>query len=268
MSHLIRENDKTVYYEDYGSGDSAVILVHGWGAGVRAWDYTLPGLTAAGHRVVLLDHRGCGQSSKDFADMSIEAIAADVVALVEQLGLSSIVLNGWSLGGAVVIAAATQLSERCKGVVLTCGATPCYLQKPDYPHGGTDEILADTIAAMAADRVNFLAALSAGICASEVSPQVVDWMWQMFLQSSPLAAQSLGALGSLDQRAELAELQMPILSFVGGLDAVVDPAVCRSVADYAVDVTVVECAASGHAPFIDEGELYHSELHRFIAQQL
>jgi non-heme chloroperoxidase len=268
MSHLTREDGKTIYYEDYGTGDSAVVLVHGWGAHVRAWDYTLPGLAAAGHRVVLLDHRGCGQSSKDFADMGVEAIASDVVALVEHLGLGSVVLNGWSLGGAVVVAAATELGERCKGVVLTCGATPCYLQKPDYPHGGTDQILADTLAAMAADRVNFLAGLSAGVCASDVSPQVVDWMWQMFLQSSPLAAQSLGALGPLDQRAELAALQVPILSFVGGLDAVVDPAVCRSVADYAKDVTIVECTASGHAPFIDEGELYHSELHSFIAKQL
>ena len=62
---------------------------------------------AAGHRVVLIDHRGCGESSKDFADMGIEAIAGDVVALVEHLGLSKVVLNGWSLGGSVVVAAAT-----------------------------------------------------------------------------------------------------------------------------------------------------------------
>ncbi|EAW31135.1 hypothetical protein GP2143_03403 [marine gamma proteobacterium HTCC2143] len=268
MSHLPRENGKSIYYEDYGTGDSAIVLVHGWGATVRAWDYTLPGLVASGYRVVLLDHRGCGESSKDFSDMGVEAIASDVVALVEHLSIGSVVLNGWSLGGAVIVAAATQLGERCKGVVLTCGATPCYLQKPGYPHGGTDDILAETLTAMAADRVNFLAGLSSGICATEVSPQIVDWMYRMFLQSSPLAAQSLGALGPLDQREELAALQVPVLSFIGGLDAVVDPAVCRSVADYAKDVTLVECTASGHAPFIDEGELYHSELHRFIAKQL
>ena len=268
MSYLTREDGKEIYYENYGEADTAVVLVHGWGANVRVWDYTLPGLVEKGYRVVLLDHRGCGKSSKDFSDMGIDAIAGDVVALVESLGLNGVILNGWSLGGAVVVAAATQLAERCKGVVLTCGATPCYLQKPDYPYGGTDEILAETLSAMAADRVNFLAGLSAGVCASDVSPQVVDWICQMFLQSSPLAAQSLGALGPLDQRDELAALQVPILSFVGGLDAVVDPAVCRSVADYAKDVAVVEYAASGHAPFIDEGELYHSEFHRFIAKQL
>ena len=268
MSTLAREAGKQVYYEDYGSGDAAIVLVHGWGANARAWDYSLPALAGAGYRVVLMDHRGCGQSSKDFADFSIEAIAADVVALVDHLGLSRVVLNGWSLGGAVVVAAADQLGERCSGLVLTCGATPCYLQKEDYPHGGTEDALAGTLTAMAADRVNFLSALAAGVCASEVSQQVVDWMTGMFLQSSPPAAASLAALGPLDQRDMLAGLNVPILSFVGANDAVVDPAVCRSVGDYAKHVTLVECAASGHAPFIEESELYHGELLSFLADQL
>lgn len=268
MSELMTSEGKTVYFEDYGSGDSAVVLVHGWGMNLRAWDYTLPALAAAGHRVVLLDHRGCGQSAKDFADMSIDAIAGDVVDLVEQLGLSRVVLNGWSLGGAVVVAAAAQLGERCTGLVLTCGATPCYLQKPDYPYGGTEDVLAGTLEAMAADRVNFFAGLSAGVYAADVSQQVVDWTAAAFLQSSPMAARSLGDLGPLDQRALLAELEMPVLGFVGGQDAVVDPAVCRSVADYARDFTLVECAGSGHAPFIEESELYNRELLGFLAGQL
>ncbi|KAA1192370.1 alpha/beta hydrolase [Pseudohalioglobus sediminis] len=268
MSNLAREDGKQVYYEDYGAGDAAVVLIHGWGTTVRAWDYTLPGLAMAGHRVVLLDHRGCGQSSKDFADMSIEAIAGDVVALVEHLGLTRVVLNGWSLGGAVAVAAAQALGARCSGLVLTCGATPCYLQKADYPHGGTDEALAETVTAMAADRVNFLAALSAGVCASEVSQQVTDWMTNMFLESSPQAASSLAALGPLDQRDILQSLTVPVLGFVGAQDAVVDPAVCRSVADYASDVRLVECAGSGHAPFIEESELYLAELLQFLGSNL
>ena len=82
MSSLTREDGKQVYYEDYGTGDRAVVLVHGWGSSLRAWDYNLQALRAAGHRVVLIDHRGCGNSDKDFADMGIEAIAGDVVALV------------------------------------------------------------------------------------------------------------------------------------------------------------------------------------------
>ncbi len=87
MSHLTRENGSKIYYEDTGSGDSAVLLIHGWGVNLRVWDQTVPALTAAGHRVVALDHRACGQSDANFDDISIESIASDVVALVHELGL-------------------------------------------------------------------------------------------------------------------------------------------------------------------------------------
>jgi pimeloyl-ACP methyl ester carboxylesterase len=268
MAYLTRENNKSVYYEDYGSGDTAIVLVHGWGMGVRTWDYTLPALIAAGFRVVALDHRGCGKSDKDFADVGINAIAGDVVALVAELGLSKVVLNGWSLGGAAVVEAAAQLGDTCSGLVLTCAATPAYLQKPDYPYGGTDEDLAGTMAAMSADRVNFLWALSQGVCATEVTAEVVSWMWQIFMEASPQAAASLAELGPLDQRETLASLGMPILSIVGSKDGVVDPNVCRSVSDYNSGVTMVELTESGHAPFIDETVRYNDELIAFTSSCL
>ena len=268
MGYLARENGKHIYYEDYGHGNAALILIHGWGMGVRTWDYTLPRLAGAGKRIVLLDHRGCGQSDKDFADMGVQAIADDVVALIDALGLTKVVLNGWSLGGAVAVEAAHQLGDACAGLVLTCAATPCYLQKDGFPHGGTEDALAETLAAMAADRVNFLSGLAAGICAAEVSDTVIEWMREIFMQASPLAAQALGELGPLDQRSILAELSMPILSFVGANDSVVDPNVCRSIADYNNGTVLVECEASGHAPFIEEPDLYHEHLTAFIDAHL
>jgi non-heme chloroperoxidase len=268
MAHLQREDGRQVYYESYGSGDSAVVLVHGWGMSLRLWDYTLPALTAAGYRVVALDHRGCGQSDKDFVDMGIEAIAGDVQALVRELGLQRVVLNGWSLGGAVVVAAAAGLGSTCSGLVLTCAATPAYLQKPDFPHGGTEEALAATLEAMAADRAAFLMALSEGVCAAEVSPSVTNWMWQIFMDASPMAAQALAELGPLDQRALLASLSAPILAFVGGRDEVVDPAVCRSVAQFNPGAEVMEFPDAGHAPFIEESARYNRELLQFLDKHL
>lgn len=268
MAFLERENGRRVYYEDNGSGERAVILVHGWGMSLRMWDYTLPALTAAGYRVVALDHRGCGQSDKDFADMGIDAIAGDVQALVSELGLQRVILNGWSLGGAVVVAAAAGLGDACGGLVLTCGATPAYLQKPDFPYGGTEDALAATLEALAADRAAFLMALSEGVCAAEVSPAVTNWMWQSFMDASPMAARALAELGPLDQRALLASLSVPILAFVGGKDGVVDPAVCRSVAEFNPGAEVMEFPDAGHAPFIEETARYNRELLHFLDKHL
>ena len=108
--------------------------------------------------------------------------------------MSSVVLNGWSLGGAVAVEAADRLGTTCKGLVLTGGATPVYVQKPDMPYGGTEEDMAGTLAALAADRVNFLQGLSQVVCVKEVSPHIENWFWNIFLQASPLAGATLGEL--------------------------------------------------------------------------
>jgi pimeloyl-ACP methyl ester carboxylesterase len=117
---------------------------------------------------------------------------------------------------------------------------------------------------MAADRVNFLAALSQGVCASPVSDQVVSWMWQMFVHSSPLAARTLAELGPLDQRGALAALSVPVLSFVGGKDAVVDPEICRSVSTFNPGARIIEYENAGHAPFIEEAARYNADLIDFL----
>jgi non-heme chloroperoxidase len=213
--------------------------------------------------VVLLNYPGSTQTSKGFADMGVEVIAGVVATLVDPLGLGSLVLNGWSLSGAVIVDAATLLG----GCKVWC-----------WPVERRSVIYKKRIILMAVLSTYWLShwllwqpiewVLAGGVGASEVSPQMVDWMWQMFLQSALLATQSVGVLGPSDQYDELAALQVPILSIVGGLDAVVAPAVCRSVSFYVKDGTVVECTASGHAPFIDEGERYHSAFQNFISKEL
>jgi pimeloyl-[acyl-carrier protein] methyl ester esterase len=266
MSYLQTDCGKNVYFEDYGVGSSAVLLIHGWGFSCRAWDNTLPALLAAGHRVVMLDHRGCGASDKDFADMGINAIAGDVVALVDKLGLASVVLNGWSLGGAVAVEAASRLGSRCGGVVLTGGATPIYVQKPDLALGGTEADMAGTVAALQADRIGFLAGLVHAVCAKEVAPAITDWMWRVFCEASPLAHQTLAQLAPLDQRAQLAALDVPILSFVGTQDAFVAPDICRWVGANNARARLVEYEGVGHAPFIEVAEDYNRDLLAFLAE--
>jgi non-heme chloroperoxidase len=265
MAFLNTDCGRRVYYEDYGSGKRAVLLIHGWGFSCRAWDNTLPALLGAGHRVVMIDHRGCGRSDKDFPDLGIEAIAGDVVNLVAALGLESVVLNGWSLGGAVAVEAADRLGKRCAGLALTGGATPIYTQKPDFAAGGTDADVAATLAGLVADRITFLAGLSQAVCAKDVGEPLQRWMWQVFCEASPMAHVTLGQLAALDQRRQLAALDMPIVSFVGLEDVFVAPDICRWVGEHNANARVIEYAGVGHAPFIEVAEQYNRDLQAFLA---
>lgn len=266
MSHLTRENGSKIYYEDSGAGDTAVVLIHAWGLNVRGWDATVPALSGAGHRVVALDQRGCGQSDAD--DVSIDAIASDVVALVKELGLKKVVLNGWSLGGAVAVKAAGALQETCSGIVLTCAVTPAYVQKDDYPHGGDMESFEGIIGALNSDRDATLPNLAIG-CFAEGAPQEqIDAAAALFAQSDPASNASLAELGALDQRAALGALSQPILVMVGAQDALVDPNVPRSVKDYHADTLTVEFENSGHSPNLEETDKYNAELLAFVGAHL
>ena len=99
MARLAVDGTKSIYFEDLGGAGRALIMIHGWGMDNRCWDGVILPLQSAGHRVITMDHRGCGRSDHDFADLSIAAIASDVVALVDHLQLSEVVVNGWWMEG-------------------------------------------------------------------------------------------------------------------------------------------------------------------------
>ena len=265
MSHLAVEGSKTIAYEYYPGRGPTVVLSHGWGMNARAWDDVTASLCDAGRGVLVYDHRACGQSDKDFQDVSIEALGSDIVALCEHLSLQAVVLNGWSLGGAVVVDAAARLGSRLKGLVLTGGASPRYTQAEGFPHGGTAADVAGTVAALRADRVNFLHGLYyQGVFVAPVSDLVKAHAVQLALQAGPAADASLGALAAIDQRAIMKTLDVPALVITGDRDGVVPPGIAAFAADLLPRGRLAVMAGCGHAPFLEDAPTYRTLLHDFL----
>ena len=253
-----------VYYEHHGGHRRPVMLIHGWAMNCRVWDTTVRMLRGRGHAVVAFDHRGCGRSDKDFATAGIDDLIGDAVGLVDALGLSGVVLNGWSLGGAVGVGAAAALGDRCAGVVLTCGASPRYTRTQDFPHGGTAEEVVQTVAAMTADRISFFHGLSRAVCARPVGQPVEDWLWSLFTGTAPAADQGLLDLADLDQREMIARLPVPLLSMVGTEDSFTPPDIGIAAAELAADGRLVRFQGCGHAPFIEAFDDYAAALVDFL----
>jgi non-heme chloroperoxidase len=264
MAYLEIEDGRKVYYEHHAGSGRPVVLVHGWGVTARCWDTTLPALLAAGHSVVMLDHRACGRSDKDVEDTSIAAIASDVVALVEHLGLRSPVLNGWSLGGAVVVEAAARLGDDLGGLVLTGGATPRYTSAEGWPHGGAPADVEGVLAGLAADRASTFRTVAAAVCVKPVGPDVVESIWLQFMESGPKADATLRNLAGIDQREILPTLGCPVLLLCGREDGFVSFDGVAASRTLFPDARLVEFGGCGHAPFLEDGETYRAELLAFL----
>lgn len=266
MGFLTRAGGRQIYFEHYAGRGPAVVLAHGWGMSCRVWDDTIARLLDRGHVVIAYDQRGCGRSDKDFADVSIEALGDDVVALCQHLGLAAVVLNGWSLGGAVVVDAAAKLGSAVRGLVLTAAATPRYTQNESFPYGGRPEDVAATVAALRAGRIAFLKNLYfGGVFAVDVGEDVKQRCWQIALEASPGADASLAALAGLDQRASLPRLGAPSLVVIGARDGVVPPDIGRTAAALLPNAALCELDC-GHAPFLECPDAYHSALFELLGK--
>ncbi len=113
-----------IWYAVYGDGPP-VVLLHGGLGNSGNWGYQAPALVAKGYRVVVIDSRGHGRSTRDERPYTYELMAADVLAVMDRLGLERPAFVGWSDGACVALVLAAQTPSRVAGVVFfACNMDP------------------------------------------------------------------------------------------------------------------------------------------------
>ena len=102
------------------------------------------------------------------------------------------------------------------------------------------------------------------MCHADVGAPTIEWLWQIFMQASPKADESLLDLGRVDQRALVRSLRVPAAVMRGDHDVIVPPDVATQCAALLPEGRLIAFAESGHAPFLDEREKYCAELLAFV----
>jgi pimeloyl-ACP methyl ester carboxylesterase len=112
---FVHRDGARIYCCTEGSGEPALLFIHGGGVDHRTWDEHLAHF-APTHRVAALDLRGHGQS--DPADeYTSKLFTDDVVAVINELNLDPVVIIGASRGGGIGFRVAVDYPELVKGVV-------------------------------------------------------------------------------------------------------------------------------------------------------
>lgn len=115
-----------VGYAEVGPADGpAVLLLHGWPYDIHTYVDVAPLLAQAGHRVIVPYLRGYGTTrflSQDTPRNGQQsAIAADMIALMDALGIEKAILGGCDWGARTVNIMAALWPERCKAMVSVSG---------------------------------------------------------------------------------------------------------------------------------------------------
>ena len=106
----------SIAYQVIGSGNPALVFVHGWSCDKSYWDSQVSHF-AQQYKVVTIDLAGHGESGIERENWTMTAFGEDVAAVINQLALEQVVLIGHSMGGPVVIEAAQRIPECIVGLV-------------------------------------------------------------------------------------------------------------------------------------------------------
>ena len=137
-------NGLGMYYEIHGTGDPLVLL-HGAFSGIgTSFGALLPHL-AGTRKVIAVEYQGHARTADIDRPLSYAAIASDVVALLEHLGIERADVLGYSAGGGVAIELATRHPESVRKVVLV---SVTYALSGCHPElmGGMDSLTPEALA--------------------------------------------------------------------------------------------------------------------------
>lgn len=122
----VNTGDLNIAYVEAGPADGPVIiLLHGWPYDIHSFAEVMPILASAGYRVIAPHLRGYGETRFLSADMMRNgqpaALASDVIALMDALGIKNAILGGFDWGARSADIVAALWPERVRALVAVSG---------------------------------------------------------------------------------------------------------------------------------------------------
>ncbi len=232
-----------------GAAQPTVVLPHCW-TGSRAMGVPLARrLAAAGHRVVLYDQRGHGESTTGTDPISIDRLGADLAAVVEQLDLRDTVLAGHSMGGMTVMAFACHHAElaraRVRGLALVATAAHGLSARGRARFWRT--VLSRPLLDRAMGRPRVGNAFVRPTFGVDPLPEHVDATRAHFVGTPPeVRLDCAEAMGTMDLRAVLHAVELPAVVLLGTRDRLIVNRLTRAIAEHIAGAEVVELPGAGH----------------------
>ena len=256
-----------LHFEDQGQG-RCLMLVPGFLCTTRFFCRNVEQLSKR-YRVITIDPRGQGLSSKTLTGNTLQRHAMDIAELAEHLDLTNFVLLGWSLAASTAISYAAELDPgRLAGVILVDGSLYPLSGEAWNRHrarGGNIDHWLDTYLPLYEQPNQFYDAFFRRMSAKGISDQDKVWMIHEFRKTPPWIALSIhGDFCHTDNVSRLPQVKVPIALFGGasvsyGLDMLYEYA-----RHTALPAQIYPFYEGGHLLFYYEAEKFNRAVAEFI----
>ena len=250
-----------LHVEVTGQG-APLVMLHGWGMHSGIWSETAAQLSRF-FEVNSVDLPGHG-ASVSLGTFSLDSVVDQLAARFDR----SVTVCGWSLGGQIALHWAKLEPEKIKRLVLV-SSTPCFVERGDWPHGMSREILGQFAVELeknhAATLRRFLALQVRG---SEGERELLAAMRaSLFSRGEPDMSALRGGLEILrdaDLRDVLPDIMQPVLVIAGGRDNLTPPEASKYMAKMMSNARMVEIGGAAHAPFLSHPDEFAKHVVGFM----
>lgn len=255
-------NGTELHYRDAGASRSArdaIVFLHAFPLHSGMWARQLAALEA-GHRVLALDYRGMGRSSRPPEIMTMDVVADDVRALLAHLRVERAAVVGLSMGGYVAFELYRRAPGLFRGLVLCdTKAAP----DADEARAGREAFARSAIEkglGWVADQ------LVPRLLRPSPDPAVVKEVRHLVGGATPagVAACQRGMARRPDSTATLATLACPTLFVVGAHDASTPPAEAERMAAATPGSRMVTIPDAGHLSSLENPRAFDAALTGFV----
>jgi 3-oxoadipate enol-lactonase len=261
MTKVARARGIDVVYEDAGDG-RPLVLLHGFPFNRSMWREQAEALASA-YRIITPDLRGHGETTVTEGPATMEEMADDVAALLDELGVGRAVVGGLSMGGYVTLAFCRRHPERVAAVVLA-DTRP----QPDNEDGRrarertAQRALEEGMAPIADDMLPKL--LSQATLAER--PDLAARVRAMIVGNAPAGAAAAlrGMALRRDQTDLLPSIDVPALVIVGSEDAITPPSEAETMRDRIEGSRLAVIEGAGHVSNVERPEEFDRALDAFL----
>ena len=230
MAYVTTKDGVDIFYKDWGPRDAQVLFFHhGWPLSSDDWDAQLLFFLNEGFRVVAHDRRGHGRSSQVWDGHDMDHYADDVAAVVQHLGIKSVIHIGHSTGGGEVAHYIARHGEaNVAKAVLVSAVPPIMVKTANNPDGLPKEVFDDLQNQLFKNRSQFYYDLPAGPFygfnrpdANPSEPVIWNWWRQGMMGGAKAHYDGIVAFSQTDFTEDLKKISVPVLVMHGDDDQVV-----------------------------------------------
>lgn len=254
-----------IHVQDWGEG-RPLVLVHGWPLSLRMFDAQSMELPARGIRVIALDLRGFGMSTKTWEGLDYDTWASDVGRVISVLGLNDVTLAGFAMGGAIAAHyVATSKDPRVAKLALLAATVPRLQADPYLPDGVPAGAVQAIIDGERGDIAKAKSDFGNSFFSTEVSPELRRWYDQIGLQAPPRSTvRGFEELRDRDLADEVRHIDIPTRIFHGVNDRVVPFALGQAQSRLIKGARLVRFEVGGHGMCYEERDRMNDELEKFV----